>query len=72
MPRRTSHEIVLQIKKVLEKESDLSVHQIARKIKSQWRIANNNLEFMKSIGIVEEIATKNKKKEGRRFRLVKK
>ena len=70
MPRRTSHEIVVAIKEVLEKEPELSIRQISRKIKSEWSITNYNLEFMKSMGIIEEIPTDDKKRDGRRFRLL--
>ncbi len=58
------------IKRLLEKQSDLSINQIAKKIKSNWITANNNLEFMKSIGLVEELPTKDKNREGRRIRII--
>ena len=70
MPKKTSFEIIKLIRELLGKESNLSVRQIAKEIKSEWSTVNYNLEFMKSNGMVKEISTENVKRDGRRFQLV--
>ena len=43
-----------EIKKLLEKNKELSIRQIALKTKSQWRTIDKALETMKSLGVVKE------------------
>ncbi len=71
MPKRSSIQIIEEIKKVLENEPDLSIRQIANKIKCEWRIANHNLNLMKATGGVLELPDQKSKRGDRRFRLAK-
>ena len=43
-----------EIKKLLEKNKELSIRQIALKTKSQWRTIDKALETMKSLDVVKE------------------
>jgi len=52
--RKPITEIIEEVKKLLEKEGELSVRQISVKIGSQWRTINKALESMKSLGLVKE------------------
>jgi len=56
MKRRNKEEIVSEITKVLE-DGDLSVNEIARKIKANWSTANSALELLKKLNIVKETIT---------------
>ena len=71
MPKRTTVEIIEAVKKVLEKQDNLSIRQIALKTRSQWRTTERILEQMKALGIVKETKGENKKLNERLFSLVK-
>jgi hypothetical protein len=54
---KTRKSIILiseEIKKLLEKEGELSIRQISLKIGSQWRTVEKALMHMKSLEIVKE------------------
>jgi len=73
MSRRPITQIITDIKKVLEKNKELSVKRIAKETKSQWRTANKALETMKELGFVKERKSVNKTGvDERLFSLVKK
>ena len=54
MPRKSITSLMQEIKKLLEKNKELSIRQIALKTKSQWRTIDKALETMKSLGVVKE------------------
>lgn len=54
MTRKPITSVMEEIKKILEKEKELSIRQIALKTKSQWRTIEKALETMKSLGVVKE------------------
>lgn len=68
MERRTKDEIVAEITKALGK-GELSINEIARKIKANWSTTNSALELLKKLGVVKEVITTPKI---RIFKLVKK
>jgi len=72
MSKRTSVEIIEEVKEVLEKEGELSIRQVALKTGSQWRTAERILKQMKALGIVRESKGENKKMNERLFSLSKK
>jgi len=61
MGRKPITQTIEEIKKLLEKEGELSVRQISLKIKSQWRTIKKALNTMLVLGIVKE--RKNDKTE---------
>ena len=67
--RKPITEIIQKVKKLLEKEGELSVRQISIKTGSQWRTINKALETMKSQGIVKERPNKETDREERLFSL---
>jgi len=67
--RKPITEIIQKVKKLLEKEGELSVRQISIKTGSQWRTINKALETMKSLGIVKERPNKETDREERLFSL---
>jgi DNA-binding transcriptional regulator YhcF (GntR family) len=69
MPRKSIILIISEVKKILEKEKELSVRQISLKINSQWRTALKALEIMKELGIVKERKGKDTQREERLFSL---
>lgn len=70
MKERTSFaEIVLEIKKILEKEKELSIKQIADKTGSQWRTVEKALTLLKSLDIVKERPNKETERIERLFSL---
>lgn len=70
MKERTSFaEIVLEIKKILEKEKELSIKQIADKTGSQWRTVEKALTLLKSLNIVKERPNKETERIERLFSL---
>ncbi len=72
MQKKSSHQIIEKIKKVLEDRPGSSIRHIARTIKSEWITVNNNLEFMKKLGLVVELEQKEgTTREGRCFKLKK-
>ena len=54
MPRKSITSLMQEIKKLLEKNKELSIRQIALKTKSQWRTIDKALETMKSLNVVKE------------------
>ena len=72
MARKPITEIMKEVKKLLEKEGELSIRQISIKTKSQWRTIEKALESMKSLGIVSERENKETERVERLFSLVKK
>ena len=54
MARKPITQIIEEIKKILEKEDELSIRQISIKVKSQWRTIEKALDTMLSLGIVKE------------------
>jgi len=54
MTRKSITSLMEEIKKLLEKNKELSVRQLAIKTKSQWRTIDKALETMKSLGVVKE------------------
>ncbi|MDP2926267.1 MAG: hypothetical protein Q8N99_07860 [Nanoarchaeota archaeon] len=61
MVRKPITQTIEEIKKLLEKEGELSVRQISLKIKSQWRTIKKGLDTMLVLGLVKE--RKNDKTE---------
>lgn len=54
MPRKSITEIIEEIKRLLEKEGELSTRQIALKTKTQWRTTKKALDTLKNLGIIKE------------------
>jgi predicted transcriptional regulator len=54
MPRKPITKIIEDIKRLLEKEDELSIRQISLKTKSQWRTIEKALETMLALSIVKE------------------
>ena len=54
MIRRPITSIMEDIKKVLGKDGELSIRQLAIKTKSQWRTIEKALITMKSLNVVKE------------------
>jgi len=64
MERKPITKIVEDVKKILQKEKELSIRQISIRSGSQWRTINKALSMMKSLGIVKErINNKSDRKE---------
>jgi predicted transcriptional regulator len=61
MVRKPITQIIEEIKKLLEKEGELSIRQISIKTGSQWRTIEKALDTMHNLGIVKE--RKNDKTE---------
>jgi predicted transcriptional regulator len=72
MARKPITQIIEEIKKLLEKESELSIRQISIKVKSQWRTVEKALETMASLGVVKERKGDESNREERLFSLVNK
>ena len=53
MTRKSITEIIEKIKRLLEKEAELSIRQISIKLKSQWRTAKKALDTMAVLRIVK-------------------
>ena len=54
MTRKSITSLMEEIKKLLEKNKELSIRQIALKTKSQWRTIDKALETMKTLNVVKE------------------
>ena len=67
--RKSFPEIVLEIKKILIKEKELSIKQIADKTGSQWRTIEKALSLLKSLKIVKERPNKETERVERLFSL---
>ena len=61
MTRKPITFLMEEIKKLLEKNKELSIRQLALKTKSQWRTVEKALETMKTLNVVKE--RKNDKTE---------
>ncbi len=57
--RRTKNEILKGIIKTLSKK-ELSINEIATKIKANWSTVSSTLSFMKQLQLVEETITTHK------------
>ncbi|MBS3075046.1 hypothetical protein J4429_01155 [Candidatus Pacearchaeota archaeon] len=69
MVRKPITQIIEEIKKLLEKEGELSIRQISLKIKSQWRTIEKALETMTSLGVVKERKGDKTERDERLFSL---
>jgi Mn-dependent DtxR family transcriptional regulator len=58
MPRKSITELIEEIKRLLEKEGELSTRQIALKTKTQWRTTKKALDTLRNLGIINERQTK--------------
>ena len=67
--RKPITEIIEEVKRLLEKEGEMSVRQISVKTGSQWRTINKALETMKSLGIVKERLNNETERKERLFKL---
>lgn len=56
MTRKSITNLIEETKKLIEKEGELSIRQIALKTKSQWRTAKKALDTLKNLEIVKERA----------------
>ena len=72
MSRRSILNVIKDIKKVLEKEDQLSIKAISDKVKSQWETAFKALAFMEEMKIVKQLKGKNSYKTERLFSLINK
>lgn len=70
MARKPITQIIEEIKKLLEKENELSIRQISIKVKSQWRTVEKALETMLSLGAVKERKGDESDREERLFSLI--
>jgi len=69
MSRKPITEIIQDIRKILEKEKELSIRQLSLKTGSQWRTVNKALKFMKTLNLVKERKDFKTKREQRLFSL---
>jgi len=67
MSRKPITEIIIQINNLLQKEKELSVNQVAFKLKSQWRTAEKALEVLKELKLVSEKPNQKSDREERIF-----
>lgn len=67
--RHSFADIVLEIKKILVKEGELSIKQIADKTGSQWRTIEKALSLLKSLEVVKERPNKETERVERLFSL---
>lgn len=63
--------ILREIIKLLSKEKELSIRQIARRVRTNWESASRALDFLKEIRIVKERKDTSTKRGDRLFSLVK-
>ena len=54
MARTSITSLMIEIKKILEKEYELSIRQISLRTKSQWRTVEKALDTMKKLGVLKE------------------
>jgi hypothetical protein len=54
MGRTSITSLMIEIKKILEKNNELSIRQISLRTKSQWRTVEKALETMKTLKVVKE------------------
>ena len=67
--RRSITDIMERIKEILEKEGELSVYQISRKVSSEWETVIKALESMKKLGLVKERLETETDRKSRLFSL---
>lgn len=65
MRRRNIFDIIEGILKILKNKDEMSVQQISKEVKSQWKTTIKALEFMKRINLVKERESKKTHKEER-------
>ena len=54
MGRKAITDLMIELKRILEKEDVLSIKQLSEKTKTQWRTAEKALNTMKKLGVLEE------------------
>lgn len=54
MVRKPITQIIETVKKILERDGELSIRQISLKTKSQWRTIEKALETMEKLGLVKQ------------------
>ncbi|MEI6732305.1 MAG: hypothetical protein WCK90_06530 [archaeon] len=69
MVRKPITQIIEDIKKLLEKEGELSIRQISLKLGSQWRTIEKALGTMLNLGLVKERRNKEVERVERLFSL---
>ena len=69
--RKSIIKIIEDVKKILEKEGELSIRRLSIKTKSQWRTIEKALETMKSLGAVKERLNNETERVERLFSLKK-
>lgn len=69
MVRKPITQIIEEIKKLLEKEGELSVRQISIKTKSQWRTIKKALDTMEVLGFVKQRKNDKTKRTERLYSL---
>jgi len=62
MSRKSILDILVEIKKILEKEKELSTRQISIKTHSQWRTVDKALQTMIHLDLIKKRANKNTKR----------
>ncbi|MBI2452241.1 hypothetical protein HYV50_04170 [Candidatus Pacearchaeota archaeon] len=67
--RKPITDIIAEVKKLLEKEGEMSIRQLSLKTKSQWRTIEKALETMKTLGVVKERKGTDTKRVERLFSL---
>jgi len=71
MSRRSILKIMKEIIKLLSREKELTVRQLARRTRSGWGTTLKGLEFLRDIGHVKERRDTSTKRGDRLFSLVK-
>ncbi|MBS3167481.1 hypothetical protein J4403_04755 [Candidatus Woesearchaeota archaeon] len=67
--RKPITDIIAEVKKLLEKEGEMSIRRLSLKTKSQWRTIEKALETMKTLGVVKERKGTDTKRVERLFSL---
>ena len=67
--RKPITDIIAEVKKLLEKEGEMSIRQLSLKTKSQWRTIEKALDTMKTLGVVKERKGTDTKRVERLFSL---
>lgn len=67
MSRKSITEIIVKTNELLQKEKELSVNQIAFRLKSQWRTAEKALKVLKELKLVSEKPNQDSDREERIF-----
>lgn len=69
MKRRDICQILIEIKKLLEREGELSTNQISLRVGSQWRTTQKALRTLKILGLIKERMNKDNKRFIRFYRI---